>query len=166
MSKTRNRFPPRCGPRRCGWCLSMAGVSVAPGCRGFGSPEDRLFGPHAERPGEVCRVLPVAQRSDPSRLSVRAQRDEAPMPEVMRVFTENLSVYGVRKFWRQMQREGFDLGSFDLTCSRRRIPFPKSTCEHWNCAHIIAVTSFGPMSKSPLVLHILVAHGYKDRTEI
>ena len=66
----------------------------------------------------ICRVLPVApstyhehvaQRRDPSRLSARAQRDEALKPEVMRVFAENFSVYGVRKVWRQMQREGFDI---------------------------------------------------------
>ena len=65
-----------------------------------------------------CRVLPIApstyhehvvQRRDPSRLSGRAQRDEALKPEVMRVFAENFSVYGVRKVWRQMQREGFDV---------------------------------------------------------
>lgn len=66
----------------------------------------------------ICRVLPVApstyhehvaQRRDPSRLSARAQRDEALKPEVIRVFAENFSVYGVRKVWRQMQREGFDV---------------------------------------------------------
>ncbi len=66
----------------------------------------------------ICRVLPIApstyhehvvQRRDPSRLSGRAQRDEAFKPEVMRVFAENFSVYGVRKVWRQMQREGFDV---------------------------------------------------------
>ena len=66
----------------------------------------------------ICRVLPVApstyheyvaQRRDPSRLSARAQRDEALKPEVMRVFAENFSVYGVSKVWRQMQREGFDV---------------------------------------------------------
>ena len=66
----------------------------------------------------ICRVLPVApstyhehvaQRRDPSRLSARAQRDEALKPEVMRVFAENFSVIGVRKVWRQMQREGFDV---------------------------------------------------------
>lgn len=65
-----------------------------------------------------CRALPVApstyhehaaQRRDPSRLSAGAQRDEALKPEVMRVFAENFSVYGVRKVWRQMQREGVDV---------------------------------------------------------
>jgi len=66
----------------------------------------------------ICQVLPiapstyherVAQRRDPSRLSPRAQRDEAMKPEVRRVFDANFKVYGVRKVWRQMQREGFDI---------------------------------------------------------
>ena len=49
----------------------------------------------------------VAQRRDPLRLSVRARRDIALKPEVARVFAENFAVYGVRKVWRQMVREGF-----------------------------------------------------------
>ena len=64
----------------------------------------------------ICRVLPiapstyherVAQRRDPGRLSDRARRDQNLKPEVMRVFAENFGVYGVRKVWRQMNREGF-----------------------------------------------------------
>ena len=63
----------------------------------------------------ICRVLPnapstyherVAQRQDPTRLSARAQRDVALKPEIARVFAENFAVYGVRKVWRQMMREG------------------------------------------------------------
>ena len=66
----------------------------------------------------ICRVLPiapssyherVAQRRDPGRRSARSQRDEVLKPEVMRVFEENFGVYGVRKVWRQMQREGLDI---------------------------------------------------------
>ena len=64
----------------------------------------------------ICRVLPiapstyherVAQRRDPGRLSDRARRDRDLKPEVLRVFAENFGVYGVRKVWRQMNREGF-----------------------------------------------------------
>ena len=53
----------------------------------------------------ICRVLPiapstyherVAQRRDPSRLSPRAQRDEAMKLEVRRVFEANFKVYGVQ----------------------------------------------------------------------
>jgi hypothetical protein len=30
-------------------------------------------------------------------------------PEIARVFAENFEVYGVRKVWRQLQRESFDV---------------------------------------------------------
>ena len=51
----------------------------------------------------------VAQRLDPLRLSARARRDVALKPEIARVFAENFAVYGVRKVWRQMRREGFTI---------------------------------------------------------
>jgi transposase InsO family protein len=63
----------------------------------------------------ICRVLPiapstyrahVARRADPTRLPARAKRDAAVIPEVRRVFAENFGVYGVRKVWRQLGREG------------------------------------------------------------
>ncbi len=66
----------------------------------------------------ICTVLPiapstyhkhVAQRHDPLRLSARARRDVALKPEIARVFAENFAVYGVRKVWRQMRREGFTI---------------------------------------------------------
>ena len=64
----------------------------------------------------ICRVLPiapstyyehVAQRQDPSRLSARARENLILKAEIARVFAENFAVYGVRKVWRQMMREGF-----------------------------------------------------------
>ena len=66
----------------------------------------------------ICRVLPIApstyhadaaKRIDLLRLSARARRDVALRLEVRRVFEANFQVYGVRKVWRQMQREGFDI---------------------------------------------------------
>ena len=66
----------------------------------------------------ICKLLPiapstyyshVAKRQDPSRMSARAQRDILLKPEVARVFAENFGVYGVRKVWRQMKREGYDI---------------------------------------------------------
>jgi transposase InsO family protein len=65
----------------------------------------------------ICRVLPIApstyhdhmaKRRDPARLSAQARRDAALAIEVRRVFAENFHVYGVRKVWRQLRREGFD----------------------------------------------------------
>jgi putative transposase len=66
----------------------------------------------------ICTVLPIApstyyehlaKRADPSRRSERARQDEALRPEIRRVFEENWRVYGVRKIWRQLRREGFDV---------------------------------------------------------
>src|SRR5712691_2365081 len=66
----------------------------------------------------ICKVLPIApstyhahaaRRADPARLSTRARRDDALKPEVQRVFEENFRVYGVRKVWRQLKREGHDV---------------------------------------------------------
>ena len=51
----------------------------------------------------------AAKRRDPARLSARAQYDAALAIEVRRVFAENFHVYGVRKVWRQLWREGFDV---------------------------------------------------------
>ena len=48
----------------------------------------------------------AARRADPSLLPRRATRDAGLMPLVARVFEENFEVYGVRKVWRQLQREG------------------------------------------------------------
>ena len=39
-------------------------------------------------------------------MSARAQRDQALKPEILRVFAESFGEYGVRKVWRQMNREG------------------------------------------------------------
>ena len=64
----------------------------------------------------ICKVLPIvpstyhaqiAQRIDVSKRSARAQRDAELKVEVQRVFAENFGVYGVRKVWRQLRREGF-----------------------------------------------------------
>jgi transposase InsO family protein len=63
----------------------------------------------------ICKVLPiapstyhahVARRANPETLSRRAKRDAALKVEIRRVFDENFRVYGVRKVWRQLGREG------------------------------------------------------------
>ncbi len=63
----------------------------------------------------ICKVLPIApstyhahaaKRVNSALLSARAQRDMALRPEIRRVFADNFAVYGARKVWRQLQREG------------------------------------------------------------
>jgi putative transposase len=71
---------------------------------------------HGVKP--ICKVLPIApstyhaheaKRRNPLRLSARARRDLALRVEVRRVFEANYRVYSVRKVWRQLQRERFDV---------------------------------------------------------
>jgi transposase InsO family protein len=66
----------------------------------------------------ICRVLPIApstfyahdaRRRRPDKAPPRVQRDEALKPHILRVFSENFQVYGVRKVWRQLLREGFEI---------------------------------------------------------
>ena len=66
----------------------------------------------------ICRVLPIAPSTyrahaaclaDPSRASARTKRDAALRPEITRVWEENFRVYGVRKVWRQLLRDGIDV---------------------------------------------------------
>ena len=63
----------------------------------------------------ICKVLPIApstyhahaaRRADLSKLPARARSDAALMGEIQRVFEANFHVYGVRKVWRQLGREG------------------------------------------------------------
>ncbi|MBW3245411.1 IS3 family transposase [Epibacterium sp. DP7N7-1] len=42
-------------------------------------------------------------------MSDRARRHATLRPEILGAFEENWRVYGVRKAWRQLQLEGFDV---------------------------------------------------------
>jgi putative transposase len=72
---------------------------------------------HRDRFGveSICRVLPIApstyhrhrqHHADPARRSARAQRDDTLRVEIQRVYGEHHQVYGPRKVWKQLRREG------------------------------------------------------------
>ena len=63
----------------------------------------------------ICRVLPIApstyythkaMEAEPSRRSVRAQRDAQLRAEIRRVWMQNFQVYGAEKVYKQLNREG------------------------------------------------------------
>jgi putative transposase len=63
----------------------------------------------------ICAVVPIApsayyehkgRQADPTRLPPRAKRDAALCPEIQRVWDENQQVYGAKKVWKQLNREG------------------------------------------------------------
>jgi len=66
----------------------------------------------------ICSVLPIApsayyehkaRERDPSRRPSRWLRDAELRKEIERVWKENFGVYGARKVWRQLTREGIDV---------------------------------------------------------
>lgn len=63
----------------------------------------------------ICQQVPIApatywrhkaQQADPTTRSARAQRDEVLKAEILRVWDENEQVYGAKKVWRQLRRDG------------------------------------------------------------
>ena len=63
----------------------------------------------------ICKLLPIApstyydhlaKRADPAKQSARAKRDTALKADIQRVFADNFAVYGARKVWRQLRRDG------------------------------------------------------------
>lgn len=66
----------------------------------------------------ICSVLPIApstyyaykaRTADTSLQSDRSRRDAELCLEIQRVWDENQCVYGVRKVWRQLEREGISV---------------------------------------------------------
>jgi len=66
----------------------------------------------------ICKVLPIApstyyaykaREADPALRSARAPRDQELCMEIQRVWEANFRVYGIRKVWRQLNREGISV---------------------------------------------------------
>ena len=78
----------------------------------------------------ICKQLPIApstyyehkaRASDPARVPARVKWDRAPCTEIQRVWDENYQVYGDRKVWRQLQREGHDVARCTVERLMRRL---------------------------------------------
>jgi putative transposase len=78
----------------------------------------------------ICKVLPIApstyylqaaRKADPELRPDRAWRDDALCAEIQRVWDENKQVYGVRKVWKQLLREGFEVARCTVARLMRRM---------------------------------------------
>jgi hypothetical protein len=73
----------------------------------------------------VCRAMQIAPSAyyerkrlsaSPQSRSPRRKTDEALRMAIRRVWEDNFRVYGARKVWRQLRREGFDLARCTIEC--------------------------------------------------
>ena len=78
----------------------------------------------------ICRVLRiapstyhahVAQRADPAKASPRARQDLVLTGQIQRVHDTNFGVYGARKVWRQLGREGIAVARCTVERLMRRM---------------------------------------------
>jgi transposase InsO family protein len=78
----------------------------------------------------ICEIIEIApstyyeqvrRREHPETAPARAQRDAVLMQEIRRVFDENFQVYGARKVWRQLNREGHDVARCTVERLMRRM---------------------------------------------
>ena len=86
----------------------------------------------------ICRVLPIApstyfahkaRQANPTLLSWRARRDAVLKGEIRRVWDENFQVYGVRKVWRQLNREGIPVESYaSFAQAQKEIQLARRLC--------------------------------------
>ena len=81
----------------------------------------------------ICKQLPIApstyyehksRQGDPSRLPARVQRDAQLTGSIRRIWDENFRVYGARKVWRQLHREGIPVAR----CTVERLMHQHGLC--------------------------------------
>lgn len=84
----------------------------------------------------ICRVLPIAPSTyyahaagtaDPAKAPARARSDAELSLAIRRVWDENFQVYGVRKVWRQLRREGLDVARCTVSRLMRQMGLKGAT---------------------------------------
>jgi putative transposase len=90
----------------------------------------------------ICRALEIApstyrahaaRRAKPEAAPARVQRDAMLSVEIKRVFDANFQVYGVRKVWRQLKREGHGVARCTVARLMKKMALqgdPRRPCAH------------------------------------
>ena len=80
----------------------------------------------------------AARRADPGRAPAHERRDAGLRDDIRRVYETNFEVYGVRKIWRQLRREGIDVPR--CTVSRLMRQMGRARCAAGPCAPRSAIS--------------------------
>jgi putative transposase len=112
--------------RRASEILKSAAVFLRGGARPPLAAMTRFIDDHRSYGIEpICRTLAIAPSSYyASKVrppSSRAIRDEALSADLSPIHAEHFSVYGVRKVWRVLRREGFEVGRDQVRRLMRRL---------------------------------------------
>lgn len=119
--------------------------------------------------GPVCYELDIApstyywhrtRQAHPDKRSQRSRDDEQLKHEIQRVYDENYSVYGVRKVWHQLQREGFSVAR--CTIERLMKAMGLSECSGVKSAYDSQPESINGLYKAE-VIH---RQSWKNRSEV
>jgi putative transposase len=86
----------------------------------------------------ICRQLPIApstyyehkaREQKPDRVPDRLKRDQKLEMDVRRIWEVNLQVYGGRKLWRQINREGLNVARYTVEPLMKQFGHPG--CHPW-----------------------------------
>jgi len=84
----------------------------------------------------ICKVLPIApstyyahaaRRADPAKAPARSRSDAELSMALRRVWDDTFQVYGARKVWRQLRREGLDVARCTVARLMRRLGLKGAT---------------------------------------
>ena len=107
----------------------------------------------------ICTVVPIApstyfwhkaRHADPTRRSARVQRDDEWRREIQRVWDDNQQVYGPRKVWRQLRREGHRVARCTVGRLMRAMGLPP-----WGCPRPCAQSIMGDRPRRRTAVRIV-----------
>jgi transposase InsO family protein len=102
----------------------------------------------------ICKVLQIApsgywrhaaRQRNPQLRCARAQRDDALVPHIERVWQANMRVYGADKVWKQMNREGLSIARCTVERLMKRLGL-----QGVRCGKVVRTTISDMLAPCPL----------------